>query len=153
MALCPGLPRWASTRKVKPIWISLQQETGSGSGITWAICKSAPRSTPAPHHSVLQAGFPSCYPTNSIKALKAKRSDVYFHRYAGRQTDKLITMPTTGRVINNMLQYMTSKAQALPCPHVTDLQKNHIKLYNSWILTMQTLFTGLCRNGPGLRHF
>jgi len=29
--------------------------------------------TPAPHHSsVLQAGCPSCRPTNSIKALKAK---------------------------------------------------------------------------------
>ena len=26
-ALCPGLPRWAGTRKVKPIWILLEQET------------------------------------------------------------------------------------------------------------------------------
>ena len=43
-ALCPGLPRWAGTRKVKPIWILLKQETVSGSGISWAICKSAPRS-------------------------------------------------------------------------------------------------------------
>ena len=48
----------------------------SGSGIHWAICKSAPCSRqitmPAPHHSVfLQAGCPSCRPTNSIKALKA----------------------------------------------------------------------------------
>ena len=25
--LCPGLPGWASTRKVKPIWILLKQET------------------------------------------------------------------------------------------------------------------------------
>jgi len=34
----------------------LKQETVSGSGISWAICKSAPRSrqitTPTPHHSV-----------------------------------------------------------------------------------------------------
>ena len=50
----------------------------SGSGISWAICKSAPCSrqitTPAPHHSVfLQAGCPSCCPTNSVKALKANR--------------------------------------------------------------------------------
>ena len=56
MALSPGLPGWASTRKVKPIWILLEQETVSGSGISWAICKSAPRSrqitTPVPHHSV-----------------------------------------------------------------------------------------------------
>jgi len=55
-ALCPGLPRWAGTRKVKLIWILLKQETVSGTGISWAICKSAPRSrqitTPAPHRSV-----------------------------------------------------------------------------------------------------
>ena len=43
-ALCPGLPGWAGTRKVKPILILLQQETMSGSGISWAICKSASRS-------------------------------------------------------------------------------------------------------------
>ena len=38
--LFPGLPGWAGTRKVKPIWILLEQETVSGSGISWAICKS-----------------------------------------------------------------------------------------------------------------
>jgi len=32
--LFPGLPGWASTTKVKPIWILLKQETVSGSGIT-----------------------------------------------------------------------------------------------------------------------
>jgi len=63
-ALCLGLPRWAGTTKVKPIWILLKQETVSGSGISWAICKFAPRSRqitmPVPHHSVfLQAGCPS----------------------------------------------------------------------------------------------
>ena len=51
--LCPGLRRWASTRKVKPTWILLEQETVSGSGISWATCKSAHRSRqitmPAPH--------------------------------------------------------------------------------------------------------
>jgi len=61
MAVCPGLARWAGTRKVKPIRILLKQETVSGSDIGWAIWKSAPRSrqiiTPASHHSVLlQAG-------------------------------------------------------------------------------------------------
>ena len=43
-ALCPGLPGWASTRKVKPIWILLKQETVSGSPISWTICMSAPHS-------------------------------------------------------------------------------------------------------------
>ena len=56
MAPCPGPPRRAGTRKVKPMWILLKQETVSGSGISWAICMSAPRSRqitmPAPHHLV-----------------------------------------------------------------------------------------------------
>ena len=74
--LFAGLLGWAGTRKVKPIWTLLKQETVSGSGISWAVCKLAPRSRqitmPAPHHSVfLQAGCPSCHPTNSIRALKA----------------------------------------------------------------------------------
>jgi len=55
-AIFPGLPWSAGTRKVKPVWILLKQETVSDSGITWAICKAAPRSrqitTPTPHHSV-----------------------------------------------------------------------------------------------------
>jgi len=54
--LFPGLPGCAGTRKVKPIWILVKQETVSGSGISWAICKSAPRyrqiTMPTPHHSV-----------------------------------------------------------------------------------------------------
>jgi len=36
-ALFPGLPRWAGTRKAKPNWILLKQETVSGNGISWAI--------------------------------------------------------------------------------------------------------------------
>jgi len=40
-----GLPRWASTRKVEPIWILLKKDTVSGSGISWAVCKSAPCSS------------------------------------------------------------------------------------------------------------
>ena len=48
----------------------------SGSGISWAICKSAPCSRqitmPARHHSVfLHAGYPPCRLTNSVSALKA----------------------------------------------------------------------------------
>ena len=56
-ALCPGLPGRASTRKVKSIWILLKQERVSGSSISWAICKSAPRcrqtTKPVPHCAVL----------------------------------------------------------------------------------------------------
>ena len=47
----------------------MKQETVSGSGISWAICKSAPRSrqitTPAPHHSVFYRpdDLPATQPT------------------------------------------------------------------------------------------
>ena len=75
-ALCPVLPGWAGTRKVKPVWILLKQETVSGSGISWAhmqVCTSlqADNHASTPPLSFLQAGCPSCHPTNSIKALKA----------------------------------------------------------------------------------
>ena len=67
-ALCPGLPGWAATRKVKPVWILLKQKTVGGSGISWAICKSAPRSrqttTPAPHHSYVFTGRMPFLPPN-----------------------------------------------------------------------------------------
>jgi len=61
------------TKKGKTNLYLLEQEIVSGSGICWAICKSAP---PADNHanitplSFLQAGCPSWRPTNSVKALK-----------------------------------------------------------------------------------
>jgi len=70
-ALCPALPGRAGTRKVKPIWILLKQETVSGNGISWAICKSAPRcrqiTMPAPHHSGFYRpdALPAAQPTVS----------------------------------------------------------------------------------------
>jgi len=90
MALCLGLPGWASTRKVKPICILLKQQTVSGSGISWAVFQSAYRSRqitmPAHHNSVfLQSGCSSCRPTNSVKApinntdIKHKTKKWYAH--------------------------------------------------------------------------
>ena len=67
----PGPPRSAGTRNVKPIWILLKQETVSGSGISWATCKSAPcprqTTTPAPHYSVFYRpdALPAAQPTAS----------------------------------------------------------------------------------------
>ena len=66
-----GTTRWAGTRKVKPIGILLKQETVSGNDISWAICKSAPRSRqitmPATHHSVFYRpdALPAAQPTAS----------------------------------------------------------------------------------------
>ena len=58
-------------QKGKPNRILLKQETVSASGISWAICKSAPCSrqitTPAPHHSVFYRpdALPAAQPTAS----------------------------------------------------------------------------------------
>ena len=53
------------------IWILLKLETVSGSGISWTICKSAPRSrqitTPAPHHSLF-------YRPDALSAAQPKAS-------------------------------------------------------------------------------
>ena len=58
-------------QKGKPIWIFVKQETESGSGISWAICKPAHRSrqitTTAPHRSVFYRpdALPVAQPTAS----------------------------------------------------------------------------------------
>jgi len=66
-----GTTHLSRYQKGKPIWILLKQETVSGNGISWAICKSAPCSrqitTPAPHHSVFYRpdALPAAPPTAS----------------------------------------------------------------------------------------
>jgi len=73
-----GLPGWAGIRNVKPIWILLKQETVSGSGISWTICKSAPCSRqitmPAPHHSVF-------YRLDALPAAQPTASNHWRHKY------------------------------------------------------------------------
>jgi len=77
-ALFPGLPGKAGTRKVKSIWILLRQETVSDSGISWAICKSAPRSRqttmPAPHHSVFTGRMPFLPPNQQRQSTEGKKA-------------------------------------------------------------------------------
>jgi len=85
-AIFLGLPRWAGTRKAKPIWILLKQETVSGSGISWNICKSAPHSrqitTPEPHHSVFYRpdALPVAQPTGrasgSISTIYINKAEI-----------------------------------------------------------------------------
>ena len=74
-ALFLGLPRWASTRKVKT---NLDFTEARDSELQWyqlghmQICTSLQTDNHAstPPFSFLQAGCPSCRPTNSVKALK-----------------------------------------------------------------------------------
>jgi len=64
------------TRKVKPIWILLKQETVSGSGISWAVCKSAPHSrqitTPAPTTQFFTGRMPFLPPNQQRQSTEGK---------------------------------------------------------------------------------
>jgi len=87
-ALCPGLPGWAGTRKVKPICILLKQQTVSGSGISWAVCKSAPRSrqitTPAHHRSVFTGQLWKGHYSAGEPVSASSRSFLLFHLFQER---------------------------------------------------------------------
>ena len=71
-----------------PIWILLKQETVSGSGISWAACKSASRSrqttTPLPHHSAFcrPDALPAAQPTVS-KHWMQHTTHTYTHPFNG----------------------------------------------------------------------
>ena len=74
-ALCLGLPRWAGTRKVKPIWLFTEARDSEWQ---WhqlghmQVCTllQTDNHASSPPLSFLQAGCPSCRPTNSVRALK-----------------------------------------------------------------------------------
>jgi len=93
MALCPGLRGY---QKIKPIWILLKQETVSGSGISWAICKSAPRSwqitMPAPHHSVFYK--PDAFIICLQNIIKYNISHTHTHTH----THTRLTAPFPGKI-------------------------------------------------------
>ena len=80
----PRLPGWAGTRKVKTIWILLKQETVSGSGISWVICKSASRSRqitmPVPHHSFFTGRMAFLPPNQQRQSTEGKKSDISYYR-------------------------------------------------------------------------
>jgi len=75
------------------IWTLLEQETVSGSGISWAVCKSAPRSrqitTPAPHHSV-------CYRPDALPAAQPTASEHWRHLFSYFNTAKKTNLLVTG---------------------------------------------------------
>ena len=131
----PGLPRWAGTRKVKPTWILLKQETVSGSDISLATCKSAPRSrqitTPAPHHSKFfyrPDALPAAQPTASKQWKTGDKTSGNKVRdrlgtpetsLSGRRTrtarsvrrSKFVVAPPVGNIVMNLRRRMTSHSR------------------------------------------
>jgi len=71
------------TGKVKPIWIYCSKRV-SGSGIIWAICKSAPWprhiTTPASHHSVFYRRMPFL-PSSQQRQSTEGKSWSFINRY------------------------------------------------------------------------
>ena len=72
-----------------------------GSGISWAICKSASRSrqitTPAPHHSVFAGRMPFLPPNQQRQSTEGKGYS-YKHYYFGRQQGHAARMLTKPEV-------------------------------------------------------
>ena len=89
-ALFPGLPGWAGTRKVKPIWILLKQETVNGSGISWATCKSAPHSRQITMPAHQQSVF---YRSDALPAAQPRASKHWRQVQKQRHRDKIQCQP------------------------------------------------------------
>ena len=68
-------------QKVKPVWILLKQETVSGTGISWAICKSAPRSRqitmPAPTSQFFTGWMPFLPPNQQHQSTEGSTTTVF----------------------------------------------------------------------------
>jgi len=56
------------------VFIEAKDDGGSGDNWSYKLCKAPLKSSPPTnqHPIILQAGCPSCRPTNSAKALKGK---------------------------------------------------------------------------------
>ena len=113
-ALCQGLPGWAGTRKVKPIWILLKQETVSGSGISWAICKSAPHSRPitmpAPTTQFFTGQMPFLPPNQERQSTEGKHTTTVVIGqicvlHVMSPDSVWCTVPTIGHVLPDILMF------------------------------------------------
>ena len=142
MALFLGLPGWASTRKVKPIWTLLKQETVSGNGISWAICKSAPRcrqiTTPAPHHSSFYR--PDALPAAQPTASKHWRPNILPVTISWFVTRQLLTLwNTTGCCVD-------VSARSLHSSSVVNLESRQFRLIRCFVtcLCLDILYLQAC---------
>jgi len=66
-ALCPGLPSWAGTRKVKPIWIFIEARDSEWQWHQLGHMQVCTSLQPAPHYSVFYRSdaLPAAQPTVS----------------------------------------------------------------------------------------
>ena len=121
----------------------------SGSGIRWAMCKSAPRTrqttTPEPHHSFFYRpdALPAAQAAQpSVKALKAntyRDTEVYYQ--VRQKTDQVCNMTTAFTFITQLC-----------LPELYDLIKvshwgTYDKTVNMWLKMLQQLYAEIiCRS-------
>ena len=125
---CLEIPRWAGTRKVKPVWILLKQETVSGSGISWAICKSAHYSK----HPTTQF----FYRPDALPAAQPTVSKHWRHMLLNQFTHYLFRLPAgtvgtqsgrrqRGRGSTEPQHGIQDRMRAVPCLQPKDVAEYH----------------------------
>ena len=149
-APCPGLPRWAGTRKVKPIWILLEQKTVSGSGISWAICVSTSLQTDN-HDSTPLLSFyrpdalPAAQPTASkhwrVNALKHTKLKI-LTAIAGETGEDMQLIGTLSASVSDdvntsetstaTLVLSLAESRAMSCKQQTLAHANNNSTLNRW---------------------
>ena len=145
--LCPGLAGWAGTRKTKPMWILIKQETASGSGIDWTICKSAPRSrqitTLTPHHSICYR--PDALPAAQRTASKHWRQQCYsnhghkMHCFDPQAWDRQADWLTDGRTHRSITWQQSAQMGPTIIGNVQITHMNHQINFWSFILEILVL--------------
>ena len=104
-ALFPGLPRWAGTRNIKPIWILLKQETVSGSG-PYASLHLAPDKQPRQHPTTqfFTGRMPFLLPNQQCQSTEGTTPNVYT-----LYTTPRISMMKKSKVTLNTVALSTEK--------------------------------------------
>ena len=107
--------RVSQYQKGKIVWILLKQEAVSGSGISWAVCKSAPHSrqitTPAPHRVVFTGRMPFLLPNQQCQSTEGTYSTCRYSLLETTALKTLCVMPITDMtvIVLNALKFDHAK--------------------------------------------
>jgi len=128
-ALCPG---------PKTIWILLKQETVSGSGISWATCKSVPRSrqiiTPALHYSLFYR--PDALPATQPTASKHwRQTNLSLNSHSIESHNYFLSQVGIREAL--LCWFYTIRQKSQPWCQITSMAKDHGTLpklrYSRWL--------------------
>jgi len=127
-ALCSGLPRWAGTRKVKPIWILLEQETVGGSGISWTLLQTDNYASTTPLSFCRPDALPAAQPTASkhwrhITSVKSNKINSIKSTMAYRSISLLFNLLTLSHLMINLTS--ATKNTDIRCMAACSSTSNH----------------------------